>query len=185
VHPLYQSQLLPLLFLTSTIGMGLSAVTLEGAISSMGLKRPFEKEILAKLLQVGRLLSGLYLVVRFGDLVYRGAIGRAFEPSIVALMFWVEVFLFSVPLWLLASAEARRRSGKLFLSAMALALAGVLYRLDAFLVAYDTGKGWHYFPSLGEMAVTFGLVSFEVVGIIIAIRLLPILPAAEPEPRTP
>jgi len=34
------------------------------------------------------------------------------------------------------------------------------------------------------MAVTFGLISFEVVGIIFAIRLLPILPAAEPDTRT-
>ena len=54
------------------------------------------------------------------------------------------------------------------------------------LVAYDTGAGWHYFPSLGEMTVTVGLIAFEVLAIIIAIRLLPILPAARPDsaPRT-
>lgn len=184
VHPLYQSKLLPLLFLTSTIGMGLSAVTLEAAISSMGLKRPFEREILGKLLQVGRLLSAIYLVVRFGDIFYRGAIGSAFQPTLPALTFWIETFLFSVPLWLLASEASRKQSGKLLMGALSLAFAGILYRLSAFLVAYDTGAGWHYFPSLGEMAVTFGLISFEVVGMIIAIRLLPILPAAEPDTRT-
>lgn len=184
VHPLYQSKLLPLLFLTSTIGMGLSAVTLEAAISSMGLKRPFEREILGKLLNVGRLLAGIYLVVRFGDLVYRGALGSAFQATLPALTFWIETFLFSVPLWLLASEASRKQSGKLLMGALSLAFAGILYRLSAFLVAYDTGAGWHYFPSLGEMAVTFGLISFEVVGVIFAIRLLPILPAAEPDTRT-
>ncbi len=184
IHPLYQSKLLPLLFLTSTIGMGLSAVTLEAGVSSLGLKRPFEREILGKLLNVGRLLAGIYIVVRIADLIYRGAIGSAFQPSLPALTFWIEMFLFSVPLWLLASQESRKHGGKLLMGALSLAFAGILYRLSAFLVAYDTGAGWHYFPSLGEMAVTFGLISFEVVGIIFAIRLLPILPAAEPDTRT-
>ena len=184
IHPLYQSKLLPLLFLTSTIGMGLSAVTLEAGVSSLGLKRPFEREILGKLLNVGRLLAGIYIVVRIADLIYRGAIGSAFQPSLPALTFWIEMFLFSVPLWLLASQESRKHGGKLLMGALSLAFAGILYRLSAFLVAYDTGAGWHYFPSLGEMAVTFALISFEVVGIIFAIRLLPILPAAEPDTRT-
>ncbi len=177
VHPLYQSNLLPILFLTSTVGMGFAAVTLESAISAAGLRRPFEKEILGKLLQIGRFLMGIFLVVRFGDLVWRGALGKAFEPSVPMVTFWIENLLFSVPLWLLATAKQRGRSQLIFLSAMAMALAGIMYRLSAFLVAYDTGAGWHYFPSLGEMTVTGGLIAFEVLAIILAIRLLPILPA--------
>ncbi len=177
VHPLYQSNLLPILFLSSTIGMGYAAVTIESAISSMGLRRPFEKEILAKLLQVGRILAGLYLVVRFGDLLYRGALHYAFEPSVSMLTFWIENILFAVPLFLLATKEQRNSSKLILLSALSMAFAGIIYRLAAFLVAYNTGAGWHYFPSLGEMTVTVGLIAFEVLAIILAVRLLPILPA--------
>ncbi|MDP1916458.1 MAG: Ni/Fe-hydrogenase cytochrome b subunit [Myxococcales bacterium] len=184
VHPLYQSNLLPILFLTSTIGMGYAAVTIEGAISSVGLNRPFEKEILAKLLQVGRVLMVLYLVVRFGDLIWRGALGRAFELSLPALMFWIENFLFAAPLWLLATKEHRMQARRIFLGAMAMALGGIVYRLSAFLVAYQTGAGWHYFPSLGELTVTVGLIAFEVLAIILAIRLLPILPVHQPGMRS-
>lgn len=184
VHPLYQSNLLPILFLSSTIGMGYAAVTIEGAISSVGLNRPFEKEILAKLLQVGRVLMVLYLVVRFGDLLWRGALGRAFEPSLPAMMFWIENFLFAAPLWLLATKEHRMQAKRVFLGAMAMALGGIVYRLSAFLVAYQTGAGWHYFPSLGELTVTVGLIAFEVLAIILAIRLLPILPAHQPGMRS-
>lgn len=180
VHPLYQSNLLPLLFLTSTIGMGFAAVTLEGAISSMGLRRPFEKELLGKLMQIGRFLMAVFLMVRFADLAWRGVLGLAFTPSLAMLMFWIENALYSVPLWLLASAAQRNRAKLVFLSAMAMALGGVVYRLSAFLVAYDTGAGWHYFPSLGELTVTTGLIAFEVLALILAIKLLPILPA----PRT-
>lgn len=182
INPLYQTPLLPLLFLTSTIGMGFAAVTLEGAISSSALRRPFEKELLGKLSQIVRLLMALYLVVRFLDLAWRGALGLAFTPSMPMFTFWLENALFSVPLWLLASAQSRTKSKRIFLAAMAMALGGVIYRLAAFLVAYDTGGRWHYFPSLGEMTVTVGVIAFEVLGIIIAIRLLPILPA-QPAPR--
>ena len=72
----------------------------------------------------------------------------------------------------------------MFIAACLLAVAGLLYRLGAYLVAYDTGAGWHYFPSLGEMTVTAGLIAFEVLAIILAIRLLPILPAVPASTRT-
>jgi len=163
VHPLYQSNLLPVMFLTSTIGMGYAAVTIEGAISSTGLRRPFEKEILGKLMQIGRILMGVYLVVRFADVAYRGALSYAFTPSMPMMTFWLENFLFSVPIWLLASQENRNKAKLIFIAAFAMAAAGLIYRLSAFLVAYETGAGWHYFPSLGEMTVTFGLIAFEVL----------------------
>jgi len=181
VHPLYQSNILPLLFLTSTIGMGYAAVTIESAISSVGLRRPFEKEILAKLLGIGRWLMGAFLFVRFIDLIYRRAVGEAFTLSTPMVTFWIENLLFSVPLWLLASKKNAQRAKYLFLSAMAMALGGIVYRLSAFLVAYQTGGSWSYFPSLGELIVTAGLISFEVLGIIVAVRLLPILPAPAAE----
>jgi Ni/Fe-hydrogenase subunit HybB-like protein len=184
VHPLYQSNWLPLLFLSSTMGMGFAAVTIEGAISAAGLRRPFEKELLGKLLQLGRVLIGVFLLVRFGDLVYRGKLGLAFTPSLPALTFWIENLLLSVPLWLLATREHRSSARRVFYGAMGMALGGIVYRLSAFLVAYDTGAGWHYFPSLGELAVTVGLIAFEVLAIIIAVRVLPILPAAAQAPAT-
>jgi Ni/Fe-hydrogenase subunit HybB-like protein len=178
VHPLYQSKLLPVLFLTSTVGMGFAAVTIEAAISSMGLRRPFEKELIAKLLQIGRALIAVFLVVRFADLAWRGVLGLAFTPSAAMFTFWLETALLSVPLWLLVTADHRRKAKRLLLAALAMAAGGVVYRLSAFLVAYNTGAGWHYFPSLGEMTVTVGLIAFEVLAMIFAIRLLPILPAA-------
>jgi Ni/Fe-hydrogenase subunit HybB-like protein len=180
VHPLYQSKWLPVLFLTSTIGMGFAAVTIEAAISAMGLRRPFEKEILGKMLQIGRALITVFFVVRFFDLAARGALGFALTPSLPMFTFWLENALLSVPLWLLITPAHRHQAKRLFLSAMAMALGGAVYRVAAFLVAYDTGAGWHYFPSLGELTVTVGLIAFEVLAIIVAIRVLPILPAVRP-----
>jgi len=175
IDPIYQTKFLPLLFLSSTVGMGLAAVTLEGTISSLALRRPFERALLAKLLAVGKLVLAGFLILRFADLVARGMIPELFAANAVAVMFWIETALFAAPLVLLAGAGATRPS-RMVLAAMAMALAGILYRIDAYLVAYHTGAGWHYFPSLGELVVTAGLISFEILAFIIAIRVLPVMP---------
>ncbi|HEY6038480.1 MAG TPA: Ni/Fe-hydrogenase cytochrome b subunit [Kofleriaceae bacterium] len=172
IDPLYQTRALPILFLTSTVGMGLAAVTLEGTISSLGLGRPIESDMLAKLMKVCRAVIGAFLVIRFADLAIRGVLPQLFAPTTVALMFWIETLLFVFSISLLGDAPSTRR---VVASAMAMALAGILYRIDAYLVAYHTGPGWHYFPSMGEIAVTVGLIAFEILAFIFAIRIFPVM----------
>jgi Ni/Fe-hydrogenase subunit HybB-like protein len=53
--------------------------------------------------------------------------------------------------------------------------AGGLYRFDTFLVAYDAGPGWHYFPSVPEMFITLGLVAIEVAIYAVVVKTFPIL----------
>lgn len=184
IDPLYQTRWLPVLFLSSTIGMGLAAVVVEGSVSSLALRRPLERALLGKLMKVAVAVTAGFLIVRFADLAARGALSRLLEPTAVAVMVWIETALFAAPLammWGRGGARPRR----LFIAAMALALAGMLYRIDAYLVAYHTGAGWHYFPSLGELAVSIGLVAFEILAFILAIRLLPVMPrrSADPSPE--
>jgi Ni/Fe-hydrogenase subunit HybB-like protein len=52
----------------------------------------------------------------------------------------------------------------------------VLYRIDAFLVAYERGPAWNYFPSVPEMLVTIGIIALEVLAYIVFVRIFPILP---------
>ena len=182
IDPLYQTRWLPVLFLTSTIGMGLAAVVVEGSVSSLALRRPLEAALLGKLMKVGAVVIAAFLAIRFGDLARRGVLPQLLEPSAVAIMFWIETALFAAPL-LLMWGEAGARPRRFFIAAMAMAIAGMLYRIDAYLVAYHTGAGWHYFPSLGELAVSIGLIAFEILAFILAIRLLPVMPRRGAEER--
>jgi Ni/Fe-hydrogenase subunit HybB-like protein len=184
IDPLYQTRWLPVLFLTSTIGMGLAAVVVEGSVSALALRRPLERGLLGQLMKVGTAMIAAFLVVRFADLAHRGVVPLLLQPTTVAIMFWIETALFTAPLVVMWG-EAGTRPGRFFVAAMALAIAGMLYRIDAYLVAYHTGAGWHYFPSLGELAVSIGLVAFEILAFILAIRLLPVLtrPSPRPSPR--
>jgi Ni/Fe-hydrogenase subunit HybB-like protein len=182
IDPLYQTRLLPVLFLTSTIGMGLAAVVVEGSVSALALRRPLEHALLGKLMKVGTVLTAGFLLVRFADLAARGVLPQLLEPTAVAVMLWIETALFVTPVVVMLG-RGGMRPRRFFIAAMAMAVAGMLYRIDAYLVAYHTGAGWHYFPSLGELAVSIGLVAFEILAFILAIRLLPVLPRTSAKER--
>jgi len=178
VHPLWQTILLPLLFLMTAILLGFAVVIFEASVVSVGFKRPGETPILAQLSRIMYWLLAVYVVVRVGDLVWRGALGAAFAPTLEALMFWLEMLAFAAPLVLLASAASRNRASRLFISAVLLMLGGFLLRINGFLVGYGagTGSGYHYFPSVPELLVTIGLVAFEILAYIVFVRMLPVLP---------
>jgi len=176
IHPLWQTMLLPLLYLMTAITIGFAIVIFEACLSSSGFKRPLEMHLLGKLSKVMLVMLVAYLVVRFADLIVRGALGSMFEISIEALMFWIENALFIAPLVILANAKARKHPAKLFIAASSLMLAGFLLRINSFLVGYETGPGWHYFPSVSEIMVSIGLIALEILGYIVLVRYLPILP---------
>jgi len=176
VHPLWQTMLLPLLFLMTAILLGFAVVIFEASLVSVGFKRPGETSILARLSRIMYWTLAAYMAVRVGDLVWRGVLGAAFAPTLEALMFWVEMLAFAAPLVLLASESSRGRASRLFVSAVLLMLGGFMLRINGFLVGYETGSGYHYFPSVPELLVTIGLVAFEVLAYIVFVRTLPVLP---------
>ncbi len=176
VHPLWQTILLPLLFLMTAILMGFAIVIFEATLVSVGFKRPGETAILSKLSRIMYWMLAVYLVVRVGDLAWRGALGAMFVPGFEAFGFWVEMAAFAAPLWLLAAAESRMRPSRLFVSAVLLMLGGFMLRINGFLIGYQTGEGYHYFPSVPELLVTIGLVAFEILAYIVFVRTLPVLP---------
>ena len=179
IHPLWQTIMLPLLYLMTAVLMGFAVVIFEACLSSSGFRRPLELHLLTRLSRMMIGLLAVYLVVRLGDLAVRGALGFMFEVSIEGLMFWVEMGLFAAPLVLLANPASRLNPARLFIAAFCLLLAGFLLRINSYLVGYETGAGWHYFPSVPEIMVSVGMIALEILGYIVLVRYLPILPKEE------
>jgi Ni/Fe-hydrogenase subunit HybB-like protein len=179
IHPLWQTLLLPLLYLMTAVLIGFAIVIFEACLSSSGFRRPLELHLLTKLSRLMTALLAAYLVVRLADLAVRGALGYLFVPGVEALMFWVEMGLFAAPLVLLAKPASRLNPARLFVSAFCLLLGGFLLRINSYLVGYETGAGWHYFPSVPEIMVSVGMIALEVLGYIVLVRYLPILPKEE------
>jgi Ni/Fe-hydrogenase subunit HybB-like protein len=176
IHPLWQTPVLPLLYLLTAVTMGYAVVLFESCLTSSAYRRRLETHMLTPLAKVMLGFLAVFLVVRVGDLVVRGALGKAFVPSVEALMFWLEMACFIAPLVLIGAESNRRNPARLFLAGVLLMLGGSLMRLNGYLIGYETGDGFSYFPTLAEVLVTAGMFAVEVLGYIIITRRFPVLP---------
>ena len=180
IHPLWQTPLLPLLYLLSAITMGYAVVLFESCLTSSAYRRKLETHMLTPLAKIMLGFLAVYLVVRVGDLLVRGALPKAFVPSVEALMFWLEMLSFIAPLILIGAESNRRNPARLFLAGVLLMLGGALLRLNGFLIGYETNVdgagGYSYFPTLAEVLVTAGMFAIEVLGYIVITRRFPVLP---------
>jgi Ni/Fe-hydrogenase subunit HybB-like protein len=178
LSPLWQSQMLTVNFLLTALTMGFAVVAFESVIASVAFKRPFETRILGRLSGIMAWVMLGFMVVRYGDVVWRGALGHAFVGDIKALSFWAE-FLFGVAAVVLLLPKAFRGSPRyVFLGSSAMLLNGVLYRLNCYLIGYQpVGSGWNYFPSMGEIIVTLGIFSLEIILYLVFVKQLPVLHA--------
>ncbi|HSO41890.1 MAG TPA: Ni/Fe-hydrogenase cytochrome b subunit [Rhodospirillales bacterium] len=183
LSPLWQSDLLTLLFLLTAFTMGFSVVAFESVLSSVSLRRPFDTPILCKLTGIMAWLMLGFMVVRYGDVIRVGALPLAFAGDVKALSFWIEFFLGALAVILMLPKDNRSSPRLIFLGALAMLLNGALYRLNCYLIGFDPGDGWSYFPSLGEVLVTLGILALEIMLYLMVVKLFPVLHAARREAR--
>lgn len=175
LSPLWQTHLLPLFFLLTAIAMGFAVVVFESLLSSLAFDRPCETPLISRLAKILAGLVAAYLVIRFLDLLIRGKLALAFTGDLNSMMFLLENLCFLAPVIVLATSARRTNLRWLFVSSLLLLLAGSLYRFNAFLIGYNPGPGWRYFPALPEIFVTLGIVSFELMAYLYFVKRYPVL----------
>jgi Ni/Fe-hydrogenase subunit HybB-like protein len=178
LHALWNTPFIPLLFLVSVIAMGYAVVVLEGSLASHYFKRKRETEMLGRLSGVMVVVLSVYLVLRFADLIWRGALGAAFTSGWMSVFFWIETALSVAPLVMLASKAGRLDPVVQFRAALFMLLGGTLYRFNSYLIGFDPGEGISYFPSVPEMFITIGIVALEIMLYIVIVKRFPILAGA-------
>jgi Ni/Fe-hydrogenase subunit HybB-like protein len=180
LHPLWLSGFLPLYFLLTAFVMGFGVIYFESIFSSMAFGRPLEHRLMGTL---GRYTGGAilaFLGLRFAVLALEGKLGLAFGAGRLGFFFWGEVLIFAVAAARFLLPGAHPRPDQYLGAALLAMLGGVLYRLDVFLVAYDPGNGWVYFPSVAEILITLGLIATETVVYVVVVRRFPILAGVTP-----
>ncbi len=175
LDPLWRTPLLPLLFLVSVIGMGYAVVVFEGALAGTLLTRRRETPLLADLSLAMVPVGVIFLVLRYADLAFRGLLAEAFRPRPLVALFHLENLLVLAAIVVLLSLERRRNVTTLVRAALLFLLAGGLYRVDTYLVAFDPGRNWHYFPAVPELFITIGLVAAEVLAYLWIVKRFPVL----------
>jgi Ni/Fe-hydrogenase subunit HybB-like protein len=182
LHPLWNSPLVPSIFLLSCLSMGYAVVVFESAFSAIALKRPPETKMLASLAAAIVPVQIVVVVMRTADIFVRGQAGLLFAWEVRSALVWLEIVLLAAPVVMLFSDENRHNLAGLVRAAMVMMFAGALYRFDVYLVAFTPGEHWSYFPSVPELLVSVGLVALEIVAYIFIVKTFPILAGA---PRRP
>ncbi len=165
MHPLWQTPVLPLLFLLSAISVGFPMVIFESILASRSFGLKAEMNVLSELGRMVPPILGIYLAFKIGDMVIRGTFVYLTEFNTASVMFVIEVlFGVIVPLRMFLS-EAVLKSKPLLFVASSLVIFGVLLnRIDNFVVAYKPPYSYGpYFPSIGEISVTVGFISLLVL----------------------
>ncbi len=180
VHPLWQTlHVQPLLAVLSAFTMGFAIVVFEASLASTGFRRHPETPLLAGL---GKIIVGLiaaFLAIRFAALLLQGKLGLVFAFDLGSLMFLIETALFVYPLAVLLSPTRRANGKHLLYAAVSMILAGSLYRFDAFLITFNPGPGYSYFPALPELMMTVGTIATEILVYLFIVKTFPVLPREE------
>lgn len=177
LSPLWQSQLLTVTFLVTAVTMGIGIVMFESLLSSVAFRRPFETSILKGLAGIAASTALAFLLLRIFDVSRLAAWPAAFTGDLKSVSFWLEMLLGAAAVALLMPKSRRGSPRNLFLGSSAILLNGALYRLNCYLIGYDPGDGWTYFPSVGEILVTLGIFAMHVVLYLIFVKHLPVLHA--------
>jgi len=167
LNALWFTPFLPLFFLITCLAMGYAVVVFESVFSSLTFGTTPETPMLRNIQKIAAWGGVLFVVARLVDLAFRGNLGPAFRLDLYGIFFWIENLLFVLPLLMGAK--------NLFRSAVVLVVAGALYRFDTFLVAFDPGPGWHYFPSVQELLISIGLVAIEIALYVFIVKTFPIM----------
>ncbi len=184
ISPLWQTDLLPLLFLLSALIMGFSVVIFEGSLSALGFWKPMETPLFIRLARIIRWVLAAYLIIRLSDLIGRGQLGLAFNGDLRGNMFLLETALFALPLYILASYKHRENRQMLFIAASSMLFAGIVYRFNAFLVGFSPRPGYVYFPAATEMLVSIGMISLEILAFLYFVKRFPVLAFGEHQAKT-
>jgi len=177
MHPLWQTPILPLLFLLSAISVGFPMVIMESLIASRSFGLKPELEVLSRLGRMLGPLLGIYLAFKIGDIFVRETFIYFQEISLESFMFFIELMIgVIIPMRIFFSQKALRSPGWLFAGSILVVLGVVINRINAFLIAYTPSYAMEsYFPSIGEISVTVGLIAIEVLLYRIFVKFFPVI----------
>ena len=180
VHPLWQTlELQPLLAVLSAFTMGFAIVIFEASVTAVGFRRQPETPLLVGLGKIIVALTAAFLLVRFAALAMTGKLGLIFAFDLGSFMFLIETALFIYPVVILMSPTRRAQGRGLLYAAVSMMSAGALYRFDAFIITFNPGAGYSYFPALPEILITVGMVAMQIMAFLFIVKQFPVLAREE------
>ncbi len=182
INPLWYSPLLPVFFFITAVAVGLGMVMVESTLSARAFGRELENHLMRDLGGAAAVVLFIYFALKVYDLIARGATAYLTVPGFHSTIYWIEMFFgVLVPMCVLATKRGRENPRAVFASAILIVGGVVLNRLNTALLGWwaYAGTGPIYVPSLGELTITFMLLSVGVVAFGLAAKFLPVFPKEE------
>lgn len=183
LHPLWYTPILPLLFLTSAVAVGYPMVVFEATLATTSLKLDSEMKILTPLTRITIFLLGIYLALKVGDMVVRRTYLYLLDGTAQTNAFVIELLFGVIVPWLMLLSPKLRQSRRALFIACSLIVGGVmLNRINVFVVGYRPPiSEANYFPAIGEILVTVGLIAALMFIYRFIVTYLPVLNKPEQE----
>ena len=164
MHPLWQTPILPLLFLLSAIAVGFPMIIFESLIAARSFKLKPETEVLSGLGKMVAPILAIYLAVKIGDVFVRESFKYLVIFDTQSWMFITEIAILVRAFFMFMSKKTENSPARLFI-ASSLVIAGVLLnRVNNFIIAYNPFYSpVTYYPSFGEISVTIGCIALLVI----------------------
>ena len=178
VHPLWQTQMLPALYLVQAFVCGFAAVIFILMSASLSWRRPLDIPVLGELARFMSYCTFLFIVLRVGDVLFRGVAGQAFHLNWYAALFHAENLLVLVPALLMLNARLRTIPRLLFVASILTAAGGILYRFTPTTLAFRVNHPSVYFPKIAELLMCLGYIGLAVVLFIWAAKRFAVLPGS-------
>lgn len=168
IHPLWYSELIPVLFFVSSIFAGLAMVVVEGSLSKHVFRDRMDAEhvhghddILIDLSRIAGFTMFVYLFLEAIKFVHGAK--WAYLHGAWAVWYGVEILGFvALPMVLLLAGSARRSAALVRVGSVLTLVGIVLNRMNVSVIAFKWYAPVHYVPSWMEVVVSAGVVCAEI-----------------------
>jgi Ni/Fe-hydrogenase subunit HybB-like protein len=178
LHALWWTPVLPLMFFTSALSIGLSMILLESSLSSRYFKRGLEMHLLEKLARAIPYTAGIYLALKLGELIVAGEFGLLFTSGSMSLLFWAELLIGCVaPIVLFSNRKLRQSPNGLLIGAIITLFGMILNRFNVSWFAVGRLTDVSYTPSIVEMSVSVAIFSAGIMAFGLLAKYFPVFEA--------
>ncbi|MDB4433239.1 hypothetical protein N9166_00705, partial [bacterium] len=160
LHPLWHTDLLPILFFITSIGLGCLTISWVAVIAHRLYSAEQPMKAVSGLGHIAAYVLALYLLVRLSGIVVAGEASLLIQPTWDTANFWIEMLLSALlPIALLLRKSLRHSPAAMFWISSSAILGISLNRINVAGLATVSTTNYFYLPAWTEWVTTIGILS--------------------------
>jgi len=172
LHPLWWTEILPILFLTSAVFSGLSVAMLLGIVTWRRLHHEVPMGLLSRLARVISVVMIIYLILKVGDLAFAGELGLIFSSGRFTALWWTEMVIGVVIPLIVFVSPARHTQRGLLLGAIYVIVGLAINRSTNAWFALSAPAGYTYTPHWMEISIAVAAICAAALLYCLGVRYL-------------